>query len=206
MILSDVLVPYWNAERIGFVEDDADVSGGGEHDKPDSDAPNDPLYIRLAEELIVIRYVALIRSVLVNIRFLMLFVSSAFVLAIIAWNSYPFQPHQLIDWCFTLLLIFLGIGFVWLLAQMHRNAILSRITDTIPNQLVDYLRIVTFGAVQSSPGLPSFRGWAGPFGSFSLIYGSSSSWSRRQNHEARMLLSQSNYHSRENARWQGMTG
>ena len=148
LILSDVLIPYWNAERIGFVEDDADVTDK-EHAKPDSDAPKDPLYIRLAEELIVIRYVSLIRSVLVNIRFLMLFVSSAFVLAIIAWNSYPFQPHQLIDWCFTLLLIFLGIGFVWLLAQMHRNAILSRITDTIPNELgLDfYLRIVTFGAV-----------------------------------------------------------
>jgi hypothetical protein len=148
LILSDLLVPYWDSKRVGFVEDDAD-DPGGEHPKPDADDPKDPLYIRLAEELLVIRYVALIRSVLVNIRYLMLFVSSAFVLAIIAWNSYPFQPHQLIDWCFTLLLVFLGIGFVWLLAQMHRNAILSRITDTKPNELgLDfYLRIVTFGAV-----------------------------------------------------------
>ncbi len=148
LILSYVLIPYWNEQRYGFVEDDTD-DPGGEHPKPDADAPKDPLYIRLAEELLVFRYVALIRSVLVNIRYLMLFVSSAFVLAIIAWNSYPFQPHQLIDWCFTLLLVFLGTGFVWLLAQMHRNAILSRITDTKPNELgVDfYLRIVTFGAV-----------------------------------------------------------
>jgi hypothetical protein len=148
LLLSHLLIPYWNSERIGFVEDDEDDSGS-EHPKPDADSPKDPLYIRLAEELLVIRYVALIRSVLVNIRYLMLFVSSAFVLAIIAWNSYPFQPHQLIDWCFTLLLVFLGTGFVWLLAQMHRNAILSRITDTAPNQLgLDfYIRIVTFGAV-----------------------------------------------------------
>jgi len=148
LILSDVLIPYWNTKRVGFVEDDTD-DPGGEHSKPDADAPQDPLYVRLAEELLVFRYVALIRSVLVNIHYLMLFVSSAFVLAIIAWNSYPFQPHQLIDWCFTLLLVFLGAGFVWLLAQMHRNAILSRITDTTPNKLgVDfYLRLVTFGAV-----------------------------------------------------------
>jgi hypothetical protein len=148
LLLSDLLLPYWNEQRIGFVEDDEDAPSS-EHSKVDTDAPKDPLYIRLAEELLVIRYVALIRSVLVNIRYLMLFVSSAFVLAIIAWNSYPFQPHQLIDWCFTLLLVFLGIGFVWLLAQMHRNAILSRITDTAPNQLgLDfYIRIVTFGAV-----------------------------------------------------------
>ena len=79
----------------------------------------------------------------------MLFVSSAFVFAIIAWNSYPFQPRQLIDWCFTLLMLFLGCGFIWVFAQMHRNAILSRITDTKPNELGRdfYIRIVTFGAI-----------------------------------------------------------
>jgi uncharacterized membrane protein len=106
-------------------------------------------FIHLAEELIVIRYVALIRAVLVNIRYLMLFVSAAFVLAIIAWNSYPLQPHRLIDWCFTLLFMSIGVGFVTIFAQMHRNPILSRITDTTPNKLGSafYIRIAAFGAV-----------------------------------------------------------
>ncbi len=150
-LLAYLLIPYWSEKRIGFVEE-----GEGEHpgsdgskSKPDPDAPEDPTYIRLAEELLTIRYVAFIRSVLVNSRYLMLFVSSAFVFAIIAWNSYPFQPHQLIDWCFTLLMIFLGCGFIWVFAQMHRNAILSRITDTKPNELGRdfYIRIITFGAI-----------------------------------------------------------
>ncbi|NYF50584.1 hypothetical protein [Tunturiibacter gelidoferens] len=146
LILSDLLIPYWDNQRVGFVEDDGDDLGANRA-KPETPA-QDPLPILLAEELLVIRYVALIRSVLVNIRYLMLFTCAAFVLSIVAWNSYPFQPHQLIDWCFTLLLVFLGTGVVWVFAQMHRNSILSRITDTAPNKLgLDfYIRIVTFGA------------------------------------------------------------
>jgi hypothetical protein len=150
-LLSYLLIPYWSEQRVGFVEE-----GEGEHpgtdstkSKPEVDASDDPAYICLAEELLAVRYVALIRSILVNSRYLMLFVSSAFVFAIIAWNSYPFQPRQLIDWCFTLLLVFLGCGFIWVFAQMHRNAILSRITDTKPNELGRdfYIRIATFGAI-----------------------------------------------------------
>lgn len=103
----------------------------------------------MAEELLVVRYVALIRAVLVNIRYLMIFVAAVFVLALIAWNSYPFQPHAFINWCFTIMLGIIGTGFVAVFAQMHRNAILSRITDSTPNELGwdFYLRIITFGAV-----------------------------------------------------------
>ena len=150
-LLAYLLIPYWNEHRVGFVEEGEGEHPGSDSSKstPDPEAPEDPIYIRLAEELLTIRYVALIRAVLVNSRYLMLFVSSAFVFAIIAWNSYPFQPHQLIDWCFTLLMIFLGCGFIWVFAQMHRNAILSRITDTKPNELGRdfYIRIATFGAI-----------------------------------------------------------
>jgi hypothetical protein len=149
LLLEYALVPYWREQRVGFVDDHADSSDPESKAKCDADAPQDPLYIRLAEELLAVRYIALIRSVLVNIRYLMMFVSTAFVLAIVAWNSYPFQPHRLIDWCFTILLIFLGIGFITVFAQMHRNAILSRITDTAPNKLGwdFYIRIATFGVV-----------------------------------------------------------
>jgi hypothetical protein len=149
LLLEYVLIPRWKEKRIGFVDDHGDSSDPEIKAKCETDAPKDPLHIRLAEELIAVRYIALIRSVLVNIRYLMMFISSAFVFAIIAWNSYPFQPHRLIDWGFTILLVFLGIGLVTVFAQMHRNAILSRITDTTPNKLGwnFYVRIVTFGAV-----------------------------------------------------------
>jgi hypothetical protein len=144
-LLEHILIPYWTANRIGFVHAEPESSGP----RHIADAPEDPLHIRLAEEFVAIRYVALIRAVLVNIRYLMLFVSSAFVLAIVSWNSYPFQPHQILDWIFTLLLLCLSIGFIWVFAQMHRNTILSRITATTPNELgMDfYIRLITFGGI-----------------------------------------------------------
>jgi hypothetical protein len=79
----------------------------------------------------------------------MAFISADFVLATIAWNSYPFEPHQLVNGLFTLLLLALGLGIIWVFAQMHRDPILSRITHTTPNELgLDfYIRIVSFGAV-----------------------------------------------------------
>jgi hypothetical protein len=164
-LLNFVLTPYWDKVRTGLVEESdfpaEPEAKSGEAPKPQKteapakpDNPNKPphfgaAFIHLAEELMVVRYVALIRAVLVNMRYLMLFVSAAFVLTIISWNSYPFQPHRLIDWCFTFLFIFISIGFVVIFAQMHRNPLLSRITDTAPNELgVDfYLRLATFGAV-----------------------------------------------------------
>jgi hypothetical protein len=151
-LLEYILVPYWNLQRTGLVEESSSTSGADDKSKPEGTEGSEQSgssFIHHAEELIVVRYVALIRAVLVNIRYLMLFVSAAFVLTIIAWNSYPFQPHRLVDWCFTFLFLFIGTGFIWVLAQMHRNPILSRITDTTPNKLgVDFfIRIVTFGAI-----------------------------------------------------------
>jgi hypothetical protein len=105
-------------------------SGLNEAAGSNESATGDPVYIRLAEQFLLIRYVALIRTVLVNIRHLMVFVSAAFVLTIVAWNSYPFQPHQQLNWCFTILMLCLSAGFIWVFAQMHRNPILSRITST----------------------------------------------------------------------------
>lgn len=150
ILIDDFLEHYWDEKRTGLVEESSlPRERQGEKDKPKEASPSEPSFVELAEELLVIRYVALIRSVLLNIRYLMLFVSAAFVLALIAWNSYPFQPHAFIDWCFTILLALLTLGFVWVFAQMHRNAILSRITDTTANELgwEFYLRLATFGAL-----------------------------------------------------------
>ena len=85
----------------------------------------------------------------------MVFVSASFVLAIIAWNSYPFQPRQFVDWVFTGMLAVLGCGIIWVFSQMHRDPLLSRITGTDAETLgVEfYLRIITFGTVPVLPWL-----------------------------------------------------
>jgi hypothetical protein len=71
------------------------------------------------------------------------------VLAIVAWNSYPFQPRQTINWVFSFFLVFLGTGIVWVLAQMYRDPILSRITDKRPNELGwdFFIKVFSLGAV-----------------------------------------------------------
>jgi hypothetical protein len=142
VLLQRVLVPHWKAKSSDFVEaETAETS-------PESSV-DDPRYIRVAEEFLAIRYLSLIRAVLVNLRYLMVFVSLSFVLAIVAWNSYPFEPRQLIDWVFTGLLAVLGGGMILVLAQMHRDPILNRITHTKANELGAefYIRIIAFGAV-----------------------------------------------------------
>jgi hypothetical protein len=163
LLFTRLLIPYWQTERTGL------VNGAEVEELPmkarrwemRGEIPNLPIALRAtpepadppsvfaAEEFLAIRYVALIRAVLANMRSLMLFVSIAFVLCIVAWHSYPFQPRQQVDWLCTGLLVILGTGIVWVFAQMYRDPILSRITDTQPNELgwEFYFRIVAFGAV-----------------------------------------------------------
>ena len=155
LLLERVLLPYWTSKRSRLVQS-AERELGPEEKHPEEDGKepqsnlgSDPAYIRVAEEFLAIRYLALIRVVLANMRYLLLFVSTSFVLAIVAWNSYPFQPRQFIDEVFTCMLAILGGGIILVLAQMHRDPILSRITRTKPNELgiEFYIRIIAFGAV-----------------------------------------------------------
>jgi hypothetical protein len=165
LLLGGVLIPYWELSRIGPVEgEDLNDLSIKAYSPPTDEAANkshiplqlhtssladEPMYIRVAEEFLAIRYVSLIRAVLVNMRYLLVFVSAVLVLTIVAWNSYPFQPRQSIDEAFTGLLVLLGAGVTWIFVQMHRNPILSRITNTSANELgFDfYVRLVSFGAV-----------------------------------------------------------
>jgi len=164
-LLHVILIPYWEHKRVGLIEgDDLVELPIKAHALPKEDAGSrshtplqlrtssvgeEPMHIRVAEEFLAIRYVSLIRAVLVNMSRMLLLISAVFVLTIVAWNSYPFQPRQLIDEGFTALLLLLGTGVIWVFAQMHRDPILSRITDTSANELGSdfYLRILAFGTV-----------------------------------------------------------
>jgi len=163
LLLAHVCIPFWKEERTGFVEgaDNEEIPLKARRWRMEGTLPNIPGQLHLvpepadsagvilAEEFLAIRYVALIRAVLANLRYLMLFVSTSFVLTIIAWNSYPFQPRQQVDRIFTALLFLLGSGIIWVFAQMYRNPILSRITETRPNELGAefYMRVLGFGAL-----------------------------------------------------------
>jgi hypothetical protein len=163
-LLGGILLEYWEKTRTGLVaSDEIEELPIEAHVLPDVEASEgsrnplqshassvgqEPKFIRVAEEFLAIRYLSLIRAVLVNVRYLMMFVSSVFVLTIVAWNSYPFQPRQWVNEAFTGLMILLGTGIIWVFAQIHRDPILNRITNTKANELgVDfYLRVTMFGA------------------------------------------------------------
>jgi hypothetical protein len=158
VLLEYILIPRWKNDCRSFVQSEVApelceslLKCLGQDAIPDSGDGDEqtPHCVQLAEEFVAIRYVALIRTVMVNLRYLMTFVTVAFVLAIVAWNSYPFEPRDLVNWLFTLLLLFLGLCIIGVFAQMHRDPILSRITDKRPNELgLDfYIRVASFGAV-----------------------------------------------------------
>ena len=163
-LLGGVLLDYWEKTRTGFVaSDEIEELPIEAHVPPEVEASEgsrnplqlhassvgqEPKFIRVAEEFLAIRYFSLIRAVLVNVRYLMMFVSAVFVVTIVAWNSYPFQPRQWVNEAFTGLMILLGTGIIWVFAQIHRDPILNRITNTKANELgLDfYLRVTMFGA------------------------------------------------------------
>ena len=162
-LLQGFLIPYWNKRPASLVESDrADDLPVKVRRWPDAASRTwipielqagpsmaESLQVAAAEEFIAIRYMSLIRAVLANIRYSMAFVSITFVLSIVAWNSYPFEPRDRFDWLFTALLIVIGFGMVWVFGQMHRDPILSRLTNTTPNELGwdFYLRVISFGAI-----------------------------------------------------------
>jgi hypothetical protein len=162
-ILSSILIPFWKNERTGLVEsEDAEVmpikaKRSDQHSDPPripmelqaGPASENPSRILAAEEFLAMRYMTLIRAVVGNMIYLIIFVAVIFVLTVISWNSYPFQPRQIVDWLFTANLVIFGFGVVFVFAQMHRDPILSRATATKPNELGwdFYLRIISFGAV-----------------------------------------------------------
>jgi len=83
-------------------------------------------------------------------RFLPLsFVVAGFILCVASVRSYPFLAHRSIGWALSLLFIALGIPVVIAFAQIDKDAILSRLSDTQPGKLdrAFYVRLVSYGAL-----------------------------------------------------------
>lgn len=136
-ILCCILLPHWLEKRHNLMQSKGKA------------AEAEPNVVLLAEEFLAIRYVAFIRAALAQMRYLLLFITVALVLVMLAINIYPFQPKQEIAWAVTGLFLAFSVGIVLVLAQMHRNPLLSRITDKAAHELgaAFYLRVAGFGVV-----------------------------------------------------------
>jgi len=76
-------------------------------------------------------------------------VAGIYVLILLSFSCYPFEPKAAFH-TLTILLFLLIVGLVgFVFAQMHRDATLSRITNTKPGELgLDFwIRLVSFAAV-----------------------------------------------------------
>jgi hypothetical protein len=105
--------------------------------------------VRRMGEFVALRYVAFIRCTLGHIRHMLMYCAISFSLVLISLNVYSFEPHQTLIWSFTAIFFVIGSITVAVLMQIHRDPILSRVTDTKANELGAefYMRILSLGAV-----------------------------------------------------------
>jgi hypothetical protein len=103
----------------------------------------------LAAEVVALRYLAFIRYVMLQLRNLLSFLTTGFILAAIALNSYSFTSLNLTRWSITLGFVLLTVVTTFVLLQMNRDAILSRLAEKKAGE-VDGLflfRLISVGAL-----------------------------------------------------------
>jgi hypothetical protein len=154
-ISRDMLIPLWL--ETGSCES-LDYHDSKESEKPDrglrflqhGKTPDEDDSVRVAaEEFVALRFVAYIRYVGVQLRNLLSLISIAFILCVAAVRSYPFLAHRSIGWALTLIFLILGVPVAITFAQMDKDAILSRLSDTEPGKLDRnfYVRLISYGAL-----------------------------------------------------------
>ena len=138
---SGLLRKYWERGSNGIRKDTGPV-------KLEDVKPEDVKYI-LAEDIVALPFYTYIRHVVIEMRNLLFFVVLAFCLLFAALHTYAFRADQAIDRSFLVLFLILGGGVVWVLAQMERDPLLSRLNDSNPGELGKgfYLNLVRFGIV-----------------------------------------------------------
>jgi hypothetical protein len=117
--------------------------------KKDKDSPDISLSTRLAERFVALVYLNFILSVILRMRTLTITVAGLYVFLLISVNSYPFEPRIALRSAAILMLIFV-VGMVgYVSAQVHRDSILSLVTQTRPGELgvQFWLRMGTFVAL-----------------------------------------------------------
>jgi hypothetical protein len=124
VLISGMLKPLWDEEEAPVVSSDDRIAK----------IPL-PVYRALAEEYVALVYVNFLVSVLLRLRTLVIAAGGMYVFIVLSMNTYPFEPHPALQTLAVVLLVVMGglVGYVY--AGMHREAILSRLTSTVPGEL-----------------------------------------------------------------------
>jgi hypothetical protein len=105
--------------------------------------------IVLKEEFIALRYLIYMRYVFRQLRNLLGFIIAGFIISVISLNTYPFEGHRLIGFGSIVIFLALGLGVGFVFAEMDRDAILSRLTETKANEVgrTFFLRLAQYGSL-----------------------------------------------------------
>lgn len=127
-----------------------DMEGAtGEKSETGSKEDDVPLPVRLAEDFACLFYFNFISSVFTRMRALLLTIAGLYVFILLSFSSYPFEPSSAFHTAMIFLLIFIVAAAAVVYAQAHKNATISRITDTKPGELGGefWLRLAGFVSV-----------------------------------------------------------
>ena len=103
--------------------------------KEDEDSPQISLSTRLAERFVALVYLNFILSAVLRMRTLAITAGGLYVFLLLSVNGYPFEPKVALRSAAILILIFV-VGMVgYVSAQVHRDSILSLVTQTKPGEL-----------------------------------------------------------------------
>ena len=93
------------------------------------------LWLRLCEDFIAVQVVAYIARLFPHLRNLLLFVTLGFIGLLTASISYPFQPQHFLSLLVWMQVLVTGPMTLWILVQLNRDEILSRIAKSEPGKL-----------------------------------------------------------------------
>jgi len=148
ILVAWMLVPAWQME-------DEELSPAGTTKADDTKEQKQPVeaahlapHIRHAERLVCYVYLGFIQNTLGRMRTLVMGILWLFISATISMASYPFDPRPVVNGAMVLLFLILGAVIVFVYAQMHRDPILSLVTNTNPGELDGdfWVKLVSFGA------------------------------------------------------------
>jgi hypothetical protein len=151
LLMARILVPAWQEEKGHQLAADTVAEGTPSRGEDQEDltpvSELDP-HIRHAEQFVSYIYLGFIQNVLGRMRTLVMCILLLFIASTIAMASYPFDPRPTISAAMVLLLAVLTAAIAFVYAQVHRDPILSFLTNTKPGELGGdfWLKLLGFGA------------------------------------------------------------
>ncbi len=117
-------------------------------DEAPAEWKKDPVPIAV-EEFLAVRFVTLITYTLRIMRGFLQFIMYGFILLVMALGIYPFEGRLYIEVAILIIFVVSGALVATVFAQMDRDPLLSRLSETKPNQLgINFvIRLASFGAL-----------------------------------------------------------